>query len=58
LQQGKQYPIAKTIFWASFATILSKFAAKICSPNGCSKQFMTATSKPMIIQSVRVQLAC
>jgi hypothetical protein len=57
LQQWKTISIAKTIFWASFATILSKFAAKICSPNGCSMQFMTAASKPMIIQ-IRVQLAC
>jgi hypothetical protein len=50
----KQYPIAKTIFWASFATILSEFAAKFCSPNGCSKQFMTAASKSMILPNVKV----
>ena len=58
LQQAAQYPIAKQDFWASFATILSKYATINSSPNGCSIHFMTTRSYPMIMQSIEVQLAC
>jgi len=38
--------------------MLSKFAAKSAALMAVSKQFMTAASKQVIFQYVRVELAC